>query len=107
MKTKAGYSDWTLEELEAEKQRLQGEVEALRVEIRDLLPYLDAAWRRRNVEEAAKADPSLTQTIGQNQSAIFMQQEWQAFVEANGREPSSSNEFANFVAQRIVEGIGG
>ncbi len=58
------YEYMTLEALEAEKQRLDAEIEAIKAERRELLPHLDAAWKNRNAEEASKADPALTQGIG-------------------------------------------
>jgi len=70
-----GYEMWTLEELEAENQRLLAAIQEIKTEQDELLPYLDAAWVTRNAEEAAKADPRLTQSIGRDVTAYFDDEE--------------------------------
>ena len=57
-------AEMTLTELIAEQQRLVDAIAALRVELKALGPYLDTAWQAQIAEDAAKADPRLTQGIG-------------------------------------------
>lgn len=62
------YADLTLEELVAIQQRLTAKYEAVRnvykEEMKELQPYLDAAWAEHTANEAAKSDPALNQGIG-------------------------------------------
>lgn len=58
------YEEMTLEELVAEQSRLDEAIGVLKEQRRNLIPFLDAAWEAKTAEEAAKADPRLTQGIG-------------------------------------------
>lgn len=58
------YADMTLEELEAANKWFRDQIQELKANQRELLPYLDAAWREQNKADAAKADPNLTQGVG-------------------------------------------
>ena len=58
------YADMTLEELVAENNRLWDMRQQLKAEQAALQPYLDAAWEAKAKQDAAKADPALTQGIG-------------------------------------------
>lgn len=58
------YADWTLEELQEASWNIEAEIRRLKEEQRVLLPFLEAAHRAKNEEDAAKADPGLTQGVG-------------------------------------------
>lgn len=58
------YSTWTLEQLEAENNRLWEMRQALKARQMEIVPYLEAAHKNRQEEAAAQADPALTQIIG-------------------------------------------
>ena len=58
------YAQMDLAALEAEKRALEAIRDRVKQYLSDMQPHLDAAYAAQQREEAAKADPKLTQYMG-------------------------------------------
>ncbi|MBL8165420.1 MAG: hypothetical protein JNJ61_25780 [Anaerolineae bacterium] len=58
------YAQMDLAALEAEKRALEAIRDRVKGLLSDMQPHLDAAYAAQQREEAAKADPALTQHMG-------------------------------------------
>ena len=58
------YDQMSLEELQAEQQRLNGEIAERRQQLRDMTPYIDAAVKEADQLASAQSDPALKQVVG-------------------------------------------